>query len=71
MGRGFDSHFRAIGIVQLVRTIEIEGSNPSHTFNVNTQWLSKRRENTFFQSASLLKRCTRKKTDLSLSVVFL
>ena len=42
MGRGFDSHFRAIGIVQLDRTIEIEGSNPSHTLNVNTQWSSKR-----------------------------
>ncbi len=36
MGRGFDSHFRVIEIVQLVRTIVIAGSNPAQFLELLT-----------------------------------
>ena len=72
-GCGFDSHFRAIGIVQLVRTIEGNaGSNPATNLGLVLTVACRLTDfKSVFQSASLLKRCTRKRTELSLSATFL
>ncbi len=61
MGRGFDSRFRAIGIVQLVRTIERSQVRILQSILVRFDgWLS--------LEHITLKKMYHKKTDLSLSV---
>lgn len=69
MCHGFDSHSQQCDS-SVGRAIEVyAGSNPAPIkFGWTSPVSQQQTENLSLQSASLFKRCTRKKTDLSLSV---